>query len=56
MQDHFRVCAGLELVAATLQLWPQFLEVIDISIEYDPNCTIFIAHWVAAAGGQVDDR
>ena len=55
MNDDLRVSLGLEDVSLGPELFSKLFVVVDFSIEYDPDGTIFVRNRLMAAI-QIDDR
>ena len=49
MNDHFGVRARLELVAECFKFGAQFAEIVNLTIENDGECALFIPNRLAAA-------
>jgi hypothetical protein len=54
VDDHFRVTVGIEAVTAFFKISAQFGEVVDLAVENDPNCFVFVEHRLVSAG-QIDN-
>src|SRR5689334_23820932 len=55
MNDDFGISVTLELML-TQETILQFFEIIDLSIESDPNGSVFIRHRLGSARTEIDDR
>src|SRR6476661_7436132 len=55
MYDRFCVGIGVERVAASVEVFPQFLVIVDLAVENDPFFSVGAVHRLMPAG-QVDDR
>jgi hypothetical protein len=55
-KNDFRVGARLESVPARLELGPEFLEIINFTVERDPDQTVRSRHGLPARWAQVDNR
>ena len=55
MEDHFRVGAGAEPVAASHQVGPEVLEIVDLPVEDDPDRAVLVRHRLVAGGAEIDD-
>ncbi len=54
MNDHLRVTARRERMAATLQPCSELLEVIDLSVEHDDHAAVLVADRLPSSG-EIDD-
>jgi hypothetical protein len=50
VDDDFGIRLSFENVAFPLQERSQLLVVVDLSVEYDPNCAVFVRNWLMASG------
>src|SRR3990170_6818767 len=55
MNNHFGVRIRCESMPALLQLFPQFLKVINLSVEDEPHGAVFIGQGRAGAGGKINN-
>src|SRR5271156_2002624 len=44
MNDYLRVCMGMKPMAARFQTRAQFLEIIDLAVEDEPDGAVFVGH------------
>src|SRR6266850_5592878 len=56
MDDHFGVSARAENVALCFQLVPKRLEVVNLSVENDPDALVLVAEGLVAAGNINDGK
>ena len=56
VNNDFSIGMGAEGVSGGNQLRAQFLKVINLAVEGDPDGFIFIAHGLMPRGGKIDDR
>ena len=54
-QQYFRVALGLEAVAELFALLPEFLVVINLTVEYERVATAEVGHRLMRAFVEVDD-
>ena len=55
VDDHLGVRVRMEFVTEALQLRPKFLEVIDFTVEHNPNGSVFIAKRLFSFVRQIND-
>jgi hypothetical protein len=48
MEDHFRVGSRSEKMSFLFKPFPDLLEIIDLSVEYDPEATILVGQGLMA--------
>src|SRR5580658_992036 len=55
MHDDFGIGVGMEAMTARFEARAQLLEVINLTIEHEPNHSVFIGHRLATGRRCVDD-
>src|SRR5688572_19081382 len=55
-EDYFRIAGGLETVAFAGELGPEFLVVVNLAVEDDPEPAVMARHRLVSAWGQIKDR
>jgi hypothetical protein len=55
VDDYLRVRVRVKFVTGALKLGPEFLKVIDFTVEHNPNCLVFIAKRLFSFHRQIND-
>src|SRR5205823_7650204 len=55
VDDRLRVAVGSEYVSLGLEVLAQLLEVVDLSVERDPDGSVFVRHRLCGDGSKIDD-